>query len=386
MWVVELELYEFESKRLFVEKGIAIPRGFVVECVEDVDRVSLRFPLVVKVQIPISGRGRLGGIVRVGSIEELRSVVARLLDSYVAGFRVRRLLVEEVIDVVKELYLAIAIDRAERRPVILASSVGGMDIEEIARREPWRVVKRFIDPLIGVRDYELRYVAYGIGLRDSTIVREFIRVAKAMYSIFTEYECELVESNPLGLTSDGKLVALDAKVVVDDSALYRHRDLEEMVRSVDRGYSEVEMRAREHGFSYIELDGDIGVIGNGAGLTMATMDLVQYYGGKPANFLDIGGGARAERVREAVKLLLENPRVRAILINILGGITRVDEVAKGIVEAIQGVGMSKPIVVRLKGTGEDEGRKILAKLGIPLYDDIDEAAKRVVELVKNRGF
>jgi len=379
-----LELYEFESKRIFMSKGIPVPRGVVIERIEDVNKVTLKPPLMVKAQIPIASRGRLGGIVKVKSLDELKHVVSRLLNTVIGGLKVRKLLIEEAVDIAREYYLSLTIDRVKRKPVILASSEGGVDIEEVARREPWKIIKHYIDPIIGLRDYELRRIAFKIGLRDSSLIREFMSIARAMYNIFTEFECELVESNPLVLTVNGRFVAVDAKIIVDDNALFRHRELE-LLRRECREYTELELKAREHGFTYVELDGEIGIIGNGAGLTMATMDLVKYYGGNPANFLDIGGGARAEVVKEAVKILLLNPKVKGILVNILGGITRADEVARGVIEALNEVNVRKPIIVRLKGTREEEGRRILSKVGIPLYEDMDEAAKRVVELVKGEG-
>jgi len=377
-----LKLYEFESKRIFSSKGILVPKGFVIERVEDLDKIALEPPLIVKAQILIASRGKLGGIVKARSKDELRDLVSKLLGASIGGVRVRKLLIEEVVNIAKEYYLSITIDRLKRKPVILASSEGGVDIEEVARREPWKIVKHYIDPLVGLRDYEVRYVAYKLGIKNPKLVRVFTNIAKAIYSIFTEYDCELVESNPLALTTEGRFIAVDTKIIVDDNALYRHRDLQELVEKEAREYTEIELKAKKLGFSYVELDGNIGIIGNGAGLTMATMDLVKYYGGRPANFLDVGGGARADVVREAVKILLLDPKVKGIFVNILGGITRADEIAKGVIEALRETGVRKPLVVRLKGTREEEGRRILGEENIPFYDDMDEAAKRIVELVK----
>ena len=377
-----MKLYEFESKRIFSSKGILVPKGFVIERVEDLDKIALEPPLIVKAQILIASRGKLGGIVKARSKDELRDLVSKLLGASIGGVRVRKLLIEEVVNIAKEYYLSITIDRLKRKPVILASSEGGVDIEEVARREPWKIVKHYIDPLVGLRDYEVRYVAYKLGIKNPKLVRVFTNIAKAIYSIFTEYDCELVESNPLALTTEGRFIAVDTKIIVDDNALYRHRDLQELVEKEAREYTEIELKAKKLGFSYVELDGNIGIIGNGAGLTMATMDLVKYYGGRPANFLDVGGGARADVVREAVKILLLDPKVKGIFVNILGGITRADEIAKGVIEALRETGVRKPLVVRLKGTREKEGRRILSEENIPLYDDMDEAAKRIVELVK----
>lgn len=377
-----MKLYEFESKRIFSSKGILVPKGFVIERVEDLDKIALEPPLIVKAQILIASRGKLGGIVKARSKDELRDLVSKLLGASIGGVRVRKLLIEEVVNIAKEYYLSITIDRLKRKPVILASSEGGVDIEEVARREPWKIVKHYIDPLVGLRDYEVRYVAYKLGIKNPKLVRVFTNIAKAIYSIFTEYDCELVESNPLALTTEGRFIAVDTKIIVDDNALYRHRDLQELVEKEAREYTEIELKAKKLGFSYVELDGNIGIIGNGAGLTMATMDLVKYYGGRPANFLDVGGGARADVVREAVKILLLDPKVKGIFVNILGGITRADEIAKGVIEALRETGVRKPLVVRLKGTREEEGRRILSEENIPLYDDMDEAAKRIVELVK----
>ncbi len=379
-----MKLYEYISKDIFEKYGIPVLRRKVVERPEDARAFAeeLGKPVVIKAQILVAGRGKAGGVKFAETPEEAEKVAKELLGSTIKGVKVRKVLVEEKADVVQELYVGVTIDRAARRPVVLVSRHGGVDIEEIARTMPEAIVKRHVDPFLGLRPYEARELAKALGFKGSEM-RSLAAVIYNIYRIFCDYDAELVESNPLAYTKDGRFVALDARMIVDDNALFRHKELEKYVPEVLAEEPETEVEARKHGFSYVELDGDIGIIGNGAGLTMATMDLVNYYGGKPANFLDIGGGASAERVKAAVSLLLRNPRVKVIFANIFGGITRCDEVARGIVEAIRETGIKKPMVIRMVGTNEEEGRKILAEHGIEALEDLDEAAKKAVELAKS---
>ena len=376
-----MKLYEFEGKELFRKYGIPTPKGRVISDLSQLrDAVKeVGFPIAIKAQVLVGGRGKAGGIKIANSIDEATAFTERLFNEGLSGVPVKYVLVEEAINIDRELYLSITIDRSSRSYVILSSTEGGVDIEEIAAKYPHKIIKRTINPFIGLRDYDIRVIAKQLALskeqRD-----ELAKIIRNLYRIFSDLDADLVEINPLAVTKDGKLLALDSKVIIDDNAIYKHPDIASLER-ITRDLTEIERLARQYGFSYVELDGDIGIIGNGAGLTMATMDLVYHYGGKPANFLDIGGGARRERVKEALKLLLKNPRVKAIFMNIFGGITRCDEVAIGVVEALKEVDLKKPLIIRLVGTNEEEGRKILMEAGIKCYDNDEEAAREIVKLI-----
>jgi succinyl-CoA synthetase beta subunit len=334
--------------------------------------------VVLKAQVLVGGRGLAGGVKIAEKPEEAYSIAERLFSSSIRGEKIEKLLVEEKVGISRELYLSLTVDRATRRPVYLVSEMGGIEIEELAKKHPEKIHKIYVDPGVGYTDYMAREVLQALKLT-WTFLQDIVNITRAMYRIMTDYDAELVEFNPLALTSDNRLVALDAKIIIDDNSLYRHPELQKLR---GRELSEYEKRARELEFSYVELDGDIGVICNGAGLTMATMDSILYYGGRPANFLDIGGGARSERIKEAVRLMLMHPRSRVLLINVFGGITRCDEVAMGIIEAIREVGARKPIIVRMLGTNEEEGRRILRERGIEVYNEMDDAVKAAVELAK----
>ncbi|MEM3926456.1 MAG: ADP-forming succinate--CoA ligase subunit beta [Desulfurococcaceae archaeon] len=377
-----MKLYEYEAKEIAKKYGIPIPRGFLVESVEKaVEKASELGPVVLKAQVLVGGRGLAGGIKVANTLEEVEAYARLLLNTTLKGEIVEKILVEEKICVSKELYLSLTIDRSNRKLVYLVSQMGGVEIEELARKHPDKVRKIFVDPEIGYSSYMAREAVYALNLPYEK-VSEIDNIMKAMYRIMIDYDAELVEFNPLALTCDGKLIALDAKILIDDNSLYKHQDLQPLSL---RGLTVYEKRARELGFSYVELDGDIGVISNGAGLTMATMDLILYHGGKPLNFLDIGGGASKDRVKEAVKLMLMHPKTRVLLINIFGGITRCDEVARGIIEAINETNVNKPIVVRLLGTNEEEGKKILMEHGIYVYSEMDEAVKQAIKITKIPG-
>ncbi|MEM3615315.1 MAG: ADP-forming succinate--CoA ligase subunit beta, partial [Candidatus Methanomethylicia archaeon] len=333
---------------------------------------------VLKAQVLVGGRGKAGGVKIVNSMDEARYVSNKIFSEGIKGVPVNRILVEEAVNIVREYYVSITIDRAFRSYVYLASSEGGVDIEEIAINKPESIVKVYVDPLVGLRDFHVRKLIGGLNL-DGDMAKQFDLIVRALYDIMLRYDAELVEINPLALTDKG-FVALDSKIIVDDNSLYRHPDLAETLKSDMRDFTSEEILARDYGFSYVPLDGDIGIIGNGAGLTMASLDLVAFFGGRPANFLDIGGGARAERVKAALKLLLVDERIKAVFINVYGGITRCDEVARGIVEALNETNIHKPLSVRLIGTREEDGRRILEEAGISYFTSDDEAAKHVVKL------
>jgi succinyl-CoA synthetase beta subunit len=315
----------------------------------------------------------------VDSPEEAEEVATQLLSMTIKDLPVRRVLVDEAANIETEIYLGITNDRTERSPVMIASAEGGVDIEEVARTHPDRIVRVWIDPLLGLREYQARYLAATIELpRDYW--KDFLKIAQGLYNAFTESDATLAEINPLVITGDGRLLALDGKVVLDDNALFRHTDLAEL-RDLDEEQPE-ERDARKYGLSYVKLDGNIGCMVNGAGLAMATMDVIHLFGGGPANFLDIGGGATAEKVAAAIKIILRDPSVEAMLFNIFGGITRGDEVARGILAALESTPTDVPMVIRLVGTNEEEGRQLLADADLETATSLADAAKRAIELAK----
>jgi len=374
-----MKLYEYESKDIARHYGIPVPRGYVVSSPSEARKAASELGAVVlKAQVLVGGRGLAGGVKLAENPDEAYIVAEKLLSTTIRGEKVEKLLVEEKVCISRELYLSLTIDRAARRPVYLVSEMGGVEIEELAKKYPDKIHRVYVDPSIGYTDYMAREALQVLRL-PWTLLQDLTQIMRAMYSIMLDYEAELVEFNPLALTCENRLVALDAKIIIDDNSLFRHSELQKLY---GRDLAEYERKARELGFNYVELDGDIGVISNGAGLTMATMDSILYYGGRPANFLDIGGGARRESVKEAVKLMLTHPRTRVLLINIFGGITRCDEVAMGVVEALREVGVAKPIIVRMLGTNEEEGRRILREHGIEVYSEMDDAVKMAVELAK----
>ena len=378
-----MKLFEYEAKRLLQKHGVEIPRSVLVRKGDDpiakMKEVGLEPPVVVKAQVLVAGRGKAGGIKMARSWDDVKRLVDELFEKPIKGIKPKLLLIEEAIPHEVELYVGIVIDRSERKPVILASKYGGMDIEEIAREKPESIVRVHVDPFIGLKGYQARLIGKRIGLTGKALA-SFTKFLAALYQVFMEYDGDLAESNPLALVGD-KVIPLDARLIVDDNALYRHPELAGERLEESGEYTEWEVKARRMGLAFVELDGDIGIIGNGAGLTMTTMDLVYEYGGRPANFLDIGGGASAELVKKAVSFLIEFPKTKKIFMNIFGGITRCDEVARGIVSALEELGqLPKPLVVRLAGTNEEEGREILRKSGIEAFVDPIEAVKRLMEL------
>jgi succinyl-CoA synthetase beta subunit len=331
--------------------------------------------VVVKSQVLVGGRGKAGGIRLANGPDEAEEIADQILGMDIKGLTVKKVLVDEAVDIDTEIYLGIVIDRAQRRPVMMASAEGGVEIEEVARVTPERIVKVKIEPFLGLQSYQGRDLAYGIGLRKE-LVRDFVKIAQGLYRTFVENDASLAEINPLVVTDEGKLLAVDGKMLLDDNALFRHFDLAEM-RDADSESPE-EQEARRHGLSYVKLDGSIGCMVNGAGLAMATMDIVKLYGGEPANFLDIGGGAQADKVAAALRIILSDENVRAVLFNIFGGITRCDEVARGILEALEEVETEVPMVARLVGTNEEEGRQILAEAEMMTADTLAQAAQKAV--------
>ena len=372
-----MKLHEYQSKRIFAQYGVPIPRGDVATTPEQARQIAARLGkrVVVKSQVLVGGRGKAGGIRLASNPDEAEEIADQILGMNIKGLTVKKVLVDEAADIATEIYLGIVIDRAQRRPVMMASAEGGIEIEEVARDTPERIVKVTIDPFLGLQAYQGRELAYGIRLPKER-VGDFVKIAQALYKAFVECDASLAEINPLVVTSEHKLLAVDGKMLLDDNALYRHFELAEM-RDADEETPE-EQEARRHGLSYVKLDGEIGCMVNGAGLAMATMDITQLYGGRPANFLDIGGGAQADKVAAALRIILSDPNVKAVLFNIFGGITRCDEVASGILEALREVPTQVPMVARLVGTNEKEGRRILADAQMATAATLAEAAQKAV--------
>jgi succinyl-CoA synthetase beta subunit len=372
-----LNLQEYQSKRIFAKFGVPIPRGEVATTATAARDIARRLGtrVVIKSQVLVGGRGKAGGIKLASTPDEAEMVAERILGMDIKGLKVRKVLVDEAADIKKELYLGLVIDRAQRRVVMMGSSEGGVDIEEVAAQTPEKITKIAIDPFLGLKDYQAREMAMTMGV-NRELVGDFIRIAQALYTAFMQSDASLAEINPLAIVGEGKLVGLDGKMSVDDNALFRHPDLDEM-RDVDEE-DPYEAEARRFGLSYVKLDGEIGCMVNGAGLAMATMDIIKFYGGSPANFLDVGGGAQADKVAAALRIILSDKNVKAVLFNIFGGITRCDEVARGILAALREVPTTVPMVARLVGTNEAEGRAILADAHMGTASTLDEAADKAV--------
>jgi len=375
-----LKLYEYEAKQLLSSYGIPVPEFGLAKTPEEAREIASRLggKVVLKAQVLVAGRGKAGGIKFAESPQEAYEVAKGLLGMEIKGEKVNSLLVSKAVDIQRELYLSIVVDRSVGAASILASPEGGIDIEELAAKYPEKIVKVYVDPLVGLKAHHVRRVVGSMALSEEQ-KKALHDITLNLYRMFVELDCELAEINPLAVDRDGNLVPVDAKVIIDDNALFRRKEFAERASAE---LSEFEAEAKKHGFSYVELDGDIGIIGNGAGLTMATMDVVKLYGGRPANFLDIGGGARADIVEKAASLLLMHPKVKVLFVNVLGGITRCDEVAKGLVNALTTYGKGKRLVVRLMGTNEDEGKRILNGAGISAFDSMEDAAKMAVELAR----
>ena len=387
-----MKIHEYQGKEIFRRFGIPTPRGIPAFSVDEAVKAAEALDSgvwVVKAQIHAGGRGKGGGVKLAKSIEQVRELAGEILGMQLVthqtgpqGQKVRRLLIEEGADIKKELYVGMVVDRGTQRVVLMASSEGGMDIEEVAAKTPEKIHKVFIDPGKGLTDAEADEVARKIGIPDGSVV-EGRRILQGLYRAFDETDASLAEINPLIVTGDGHVIALDAKLNFDANGLFRHPDLVEM-RDLDEE-DPAEVEASKYDLSYISLDGNIGCLVNGAGLAMATMDTIKLYGGAPANFLDVGGGATAEKVTEAFKIMLANPNLKAILVNIFGGIMKCDTIATGVVAAAREVKLKVPLVVRMKGTNEDLGKKILADSGLPIItaNNMAEAGEKVVAATKS---
>ena len=376
-----MKLHEYYSKRRFSEYGIPIPKGKMAETPQEAQRIAedLGGPVVVKSQVLVGGRGKAGGIKIAQDPKEAYQHAEDILKLTIKGLPVRKVLVDQAADIKDEIYLGITNDRSAQKPVIMASAEGGIDIEEVAHKTPEKIIKCHIDPLMGLKSYQSRDLAAGIDLpRDHW--KAFGKIAQGLWQAYIGSDATLAEINPLVITGEGQLLAVDGKMVLDDNALFRHPDLEKY-RDLDVD-KEAEIQAREHGLSFIKLAGNIGCMVNGAGLAMTTMDIIKLFGGEPANFLDIGGGASSEKVAAALEIILSDSNVKAVLLNIFGGITRCDLVAIGILEALKVVKTDVPMVIRLVGTNAAEGRRLLKNASMKTADTLAEAAKMAVAAAK----
>ena len=389
-----MKIHEYQAKAILAKYGVAVPRGEMVSSREEAERAAKNLlsagasGVVVKAQIHAGGRGKGGGVKIAKSVEEAGDIAAKMLGMNLVthqtapeGKKVQRLLVEETLPIDRELYLGIVIDRDSGKPVFMASASGGMEIEEVAAKDPNAILKEYIEPGLGLEPFQARKLAFALGLKPEQ-VNQAVGFMSALYAAFEATDASLAEINPFITTKDNRLFALDAKWNFDDNAMFRHKDLKEL-----RDVSEedpLEVEASKYGLNYIKLDGNIACMVNGAGLAMATMDIIKYAGGSPANFLDVGGGANAEQVTHAFQILLSDKNVRAVLINIFGGILRVDTLANGVVEAARTTKLSLPVVLRLEGTNVEQGREILKKSGLNLIvaETMKDAAEKVVTAAK----
>jgi succinyl-CoA synthetase beta subunit len=375
-----MKLFEFEAKNILTEYGIPTPRGHVAGKPAEAEAIAIEIgkPVALKSQILVSGRGKAGGIMFADNAAEARKIASNLIGSTIKESVVESLLVEEKIEIAEQFYASVAIDRQARTYIVLASVSGGVDIEEVAQTSPEKISRHWVDPMVGFSESEATKMisAFSINKDDLT---KFASIISTLYKVATDCDAELVEINPLAKAASGEFIAADARIIVDDNALFRHPEFQDRPSlTVDDTPREAE--ARQHKLAYVDLSGDIGIIGNGAGLVMATLDLVHLFGGKPANFLDIGGGAQAEIIKRGVTLVMSKPEVKAVLINILGGITRCDIVAQGIIEALNESAIKKPIAVRMIGTNEEEGTQMLRQAGIHAYPNMEQAVKQVLKL------
>jgi succinyl-CoA synthetase beta subunit len=397
-----MKIHEYQGKQIFARYGVPVPKGYVAFDAEEAGKAAKRLidetgipVVVVKAQIHAGGRGKGGGVKVVkGGADEAKSVAGQLLGMQLVthqtgpeGQKVRRLYVEQGLDIARELYLGLVVDRESRRIAVMASTEGGVEIEKVAEETPEKILTEFIDPVIGLGGYQARKLAYGLDIGKGTpdpkaTINEFVRIVTKLAELFEKEDCSLCEINPLVVTKQGKVVALDAKINFDDNAAGRHKEWADLMDKDEE--DPVELEAKAAGLSYVSLDGDIGCLVNGAGLAMATMDIIKHHGGSPANFLDVGGGATKEQVTKAFTMILSSPKVKGIFVNIFGGIMKCDVIAEGVVAATRELGLKVPLVVRLEGTNVELGKKILAESGLAIQpaDTMADGAKKIVAAVK----
>ncbi len=375
-----MKLFEFEAKRILKQYHILVPKGDIARNPDEAMAIAEEIggPVVLKSQILVSGRGKSGGIIFADTANAAKKVASSLIGSAISGRVVNSLLVEEKLDIVEEFYTSVAIDRQARKYIVLASLGGGTDIEEVAQTFPDKISRHWVNPGVGFARQDAAKMVSRFNMSKDDAAR-FASIIDTLYKIVMEYDAELVEINPLVRIPAGELVAADARIIVDDNAVFRHAEFKDrsLIRVDD---TPKEAEARQHNLAYVDLSGDIGIIGNGAGLVMATLDLVHLFGGRPANFLDIGGSAQTEIIKRGVMLVMLKPEVKAVLVNILGGITRCDRVAQGIVEALDESAVKKPIAVRMIGTNEEEGTQILHRAGVHTYSNMEEAVQEILKL------
>jgi succinyl-CoA synthetase beta subunit len=376
-----MKIHEYQAKEIFAGAGIPVPDGKVATTTAEVVEIAEAYgkPVMVKAQVHVGGRGKAGGIKYAENVEAARVWAQKILGMDLKGLKVNRVLITEALDIVSEAYVGIVIDRASKAPVIMVSPAGGIDIEEVAANTPEKIFKLAVDPIFGLRAYQARDLAAKL-YKDITLIRQAANIIMKLYDIYWKIDASLVEINPLITTPDNKVIALDAKINIDDNGLFRQKNIAAMRDIESEEPSEVE--AREGDLSFVKLSGNIGCCVNGAGLAMATMDLVKHYGGDPANFLDIGGSSNPQKVLTAMRIIMSDPNVRAILINIFGGITRCDDVANGIVMAVEELKPEIPIVVRLTGTNEAEAKNILKTTSLEYGDTLDEVVKKAIKLAE----
>ena len=387
-----MKIHEYQAKQIMRGFNIAVPNGGLAETVAEAEKIAAGIengPFVVKAQVHAGGRGKGGGIKTALSPAEVGKIARVMLGSLLVtpqtgagGKRINKVLVEEAVDIARELYLGITVDRANECPVIIASSEGGVEIETLAKTSPEKIIKEPIDFSVGLRAFQLMKIAFALDL-DAPLRKQATQLINALYQVFVDKDCSLIEINPLVVTKGGKLLSLDAKINFDDNALYKHRDMAELRDVMEEEPLEVE--AASHNLNYIKLDGNIGCMVNGAGLAMATMDVIKLAGGEPANFLDVGGGATEDMVKNGLKILLSDPNVKAVFINIFGGILRCDTLARGLIKAISEVEVNLPLVIRMEGTNVEMGRKLLNESALKLIvaTTMKEAAQKVIAAIRN---
>ncbi len=376
-----MKIHEYQAKEIFAGAGIPVPEGQVATTTAEVVEIAESFgkPVMIKAQVHVGGRGKAGGIKYAENVEAARVWAQKILGMDLKDLKVNKVLITEALDILTEAYVGIVIDRASKAPVIMVSPAGGIDIEEVAAETPEKIFKLAVDPIHGLRAYQARDLASEL-YKDIGLIRQAANIIMKLYEIYWKIDASLVEINPLITTPDGKVIALDAKINIDDNGLFRHKDIAAM-RDIE-SEEPAEVEAREGDLSFVKLSGNIGCCVNGAGLAMATMDLVKHYGGDPANFLDIGGSSNPQKVITAMRIIMREPNVRAILINIFGGITRCDDVANGIVMACEELKPEIPIVVRLTGTNEKEAKKILKSTNLEYGDTLDDVVKKAIKLAE----
>ncbi len=376
-----MKIHEYQAKDLFAAGGIPVPQGTVATTPAEARAIAEKIgkTVVVKAQVHVGGRGKAGGVKLAQTPDEAEQLAGQILGMDIKGLTVKKVLVTEAVEIASEAYLGVVLDRALKRPVLIVSAAGGMEIEEVAKKFPEKIIKLALDPLLAIHPFHARRLAFSV-YDDPAVSKQAAKIIMQLVNVFWKNDCSLVEINPLVVTPDNEVIAVDAKVNFDDNASFRHPEWAEM-RDMD-SEDPSEMEAKANDLSFVKLDGNIGCVVNGAGLAMATMDMVKRFGAEPANFLDIGGSSNPEKVIAAMRIILKDENVNAILFNIFGGITRCDDVAKGIVQAVKELKPKVPIVVRLTGTNEEEARKILAEVGLPMEQEMEDVVRAAIGLAK----